>query len=184
MGKTSILTRFVLEEFSQSYQATVGVDFLFKELLVDGLKFSLQIWDTAGQERYSSLGNGFYRGTDCCLLVFDLTKSESFERMADWKKEFVYRTGNESVPMILIGNKRDLSLERAVDGKLAKAWAEKEGLIYCEVSAKDSTRVEEAFINATRLCMNKQAGVDKGFMVRPLILSTYSEEGNPRKCCS
>lgn len=185
VGKTSILTRFVLQEFSQSYQATVGADFLFKELIVDGIKFSLQIWDTAGQERFNSLGNSFYRGTDCCLLVFDLTNSESFDHASNWKKEFLYRTGNSpgSIPMILIGNKRDLSSERTVDLKLAKAWAGKEGLIYCEVSAKDSTRIEEAFINASRLCMNKQAESNRGFMVKSLILSQVSEE-KPKKCCN
>jgi Ras-related protein Rab-7A len=79
VGKTSLLNQFVNREFTAQYKATIGSDFSSKQLDVDGKFVTLQIWDTAGQERFQSLGPTFYRGTDCCILVYDVTRPASFE---------------------------------------------------------------------------------------------------------
>ena len=79
VGKTCLLNRFVKEQFSQLYKATIGADFLSKEVVIDEKHVSLQLWDTAGQERFQSLGMAFYRGADACILVFDITNQKSFE---------------------------------------------------------------------------------------------------------
>lgn len=76
VGKTSLLQQFVNKQFSMSYKATVGADFLSKEVSVDGETATLQIWDTAGQERFKSIGGAFYKGSDCCVIVFDVTDRE------------------------------------------------------------------------------------------------------------
>ena len=73
VGKTCLLQQFVNKQFSMSYKTTVGADFLSKEVTVEDESVTLQIWDTAGQERYQGLGGAFYKGSDCCVLVFDLT---------------------------------------------------------------------------------------------------------------
>ena len=65
--------RYVNQKYTQNYRATVGADFMAKEVVVDGRDVTLQIWDTAGQERFKSLGGAFYKGADCCVLVFDIT---------------------------------------------------------------------------------------------------------------
>lgn len=186
VGKTSILARFANNEFSSNYQATIGADFLFKELIVDGTKFILQIWDTAGQERHNSLGGLYYRGTDCCVLVFDITNIESFYNAVKWKLDFLIKSGNnqESTQLILVGNKRDLESNRAVDSSTAKTWAQKEGLIYCEVSAKENIHIEDVFANACRMCiMNKSIYTDKRINVNPIVLSSFNQKSNKRKCC-
>ncbi|KAH2036608.1 hypothetical protein KXW85_002061 [Aspergillus fumigatus] len=77
VGKTSLMNQYVNKKFSASYKATIGADFLTKEVLVD----DRLIWDTAGQERFQSLGVAFYRGADCCVLVYDVNNSKSFEAL-------------------------------------------------------------------------------------------------------
>lgn len=186
VGKTSILNRFVKQEFSQSYRATVGADFLFKELTVDNKELSLQLWDTAGQERFQALGNAFYRGTDCCLLVFDITNTESFDNIKNWRQEFLERSGNENntFPIIVLGNKCDLAGERRVSKEKASEWALESKLIYEEVSAKDDIKVEEAFIQAAKLCLNKDEYVRPSLPVKPLVLkNTQSDSGKKKACC-
>ena len=186
VGKTSILNRFVKQEFSQSYRATVGADFLFKEFTVDGKAVSLQLWDTAGQERFQSLGNAFYRGTDCCLLVFDITNLESFEGIVSWKKEFLQRSGNEgsNFPIILVGNKCDMAYDRKVTQARAKEWADEEKLIYDEVSAKEDIHIEESFIQATRLCMTREEYARPLLPVKSLVLKPpAANPKNKKKCC-
>merc|ERR1712243_422930 len=75
--------------FSNQYKATIGADFLTKEVMVDDRLVTMQIWDTAGQERFQSLGVAFYRGADCCVLVFDVTSPNSFKALDSWRDEFL-----------------------------------------------------------------------------------------------
>lgn len=186
VGKTSILNRFVKQEFSQSYRATVGADFLFKELTVDNKELSLQLWDTAGQERFQALGNAFYRGTDCCLLVYDITNLESFENIKSWKQEFLERSGNENTnfPIILLGNKCDCENERRVSKEKAKEWASENKLMFEETSAKEDVGIENSFLQAARLCLNKDEYVRPSLAVKPLVLkNSQGDVGKKKKCC-
>ena len=79
----------VNKKFSTSYKATIGADFLTKEVTVDDRIVTLQLWDTAGQERFQSLGVAFYRGADCCVLVYDVNSTKSFETLDSWRDEFL-----------------------------------------------------------------------------------------------
>src|ERR1700744_4471250 len=83
----------VNKKFSTSYKATIGADFLTKEVTVDDRIVTLQLWDTAGQERFQSLGVAFYRGADCCVLVYDVNNSKSFETLDSWRDEFLIQAG-------------------------------------------------------------------------------------------
>jgi len=90
---------------------------LSKEIIIDDRLVTMQIWDTAGQEKYQSVQRVFYRGTDGCVIVFDLTNAASFLAVAKWKEEFFNAAGISNVetfPMVLIGNKADLVTERKV----------------------------------------------------------------------
>ncbi|XP_076350446.1 ras-related protein Rab-7a-like isoform X2 [Tachypleus tridentatus] len=98
-------------KFSNQYKATIGADFLTKELLVEDRLVTMQIWDTAGQERFQSLGVAFYRGADCCVLVFDVTAPNSFKSLDSWRDEFLIQASPrnpENFPFVVIGNKVDL----------------------------------------------------------------------------
>jgi Ras-related protein Rab-7A len=70
---------------TEAFKPTIGADFSNKEITVNGKIVTLQIWDTAGQERYQSLGTAFYRGADCCMLIYDITNLQSFENMQMWR---------------------------------------------------------------------------------------------------
>ncbi|KAM1136053.1 hypothetical protein FF1_034221 [Malus domestica] len=89
VGKTSLMNQYVHKKFSQQYKATIGADFVTKELQIDDRLVTLQIWDTAGQERFQSLGVSFYRGADCCVLVYDVNVMKSFDTLDNWHEEFL-----------------------------------------------------------------------------------------------
>ncbi|XP_069037233.1 ras-related protein Rab-7a-like isoform X4 [Lepisosteus oculatus] len=111
VGKTSLMNQYVNKMFSSQYKATIGADFLTKEIIVDDHLVTLQIWDTAGQERFSSLVAGFYRGADSCILVFDVTQPESFKKLDSLRDEFLIEASPrdpENFPFIVLGNKIDL----------------------------------------------------------------------------
>merc|ERR1719473_1870579 len=84
VGKTSLMNQYVNKKFSNQYKATIGADFLTKEVLLDEKLVTMQIWDTAGQERFQSLGVAFYRGADACVLVYDITNARSFSQLQTW----------------------------------------------------------------------------------------------------
>ncbi|PVH38124.1 hypothetical protein PAHAL_5G183000 [Panicum hallii] len=89
VGKTSLMNQYVHKKFSQQYKATIGADFVTKEVLIEDRLVTLQIWDTAGQERFQSLGVAFYRGADCCVLVYDVNSNRSFDTLNTWHDEFL-----------------------------------------------------------------------------------------------
>ncbi|KAJ4966613.1 hypothetical protein NE237_018462 [Protea cynaroides] len=151
VGKTSLMNQYVNKKFSNQYKATIGADFLTKEVQYEDRLFTLQIWDTAGQERFQSLGVAFYRGADCCVLVYDVNVMKSFENLNNWREEFLIQASPsdpENFPFIVLGNKVDVDNgnSRVVSEKKARAWCASKGNIpYFETSAKEGSNVEEAF---------------------------------------
>ncbi|CAG5182787.1 uncharacterized protein ALTATR162_LOCUS10334 [Alternaria atra] len=140
----------VNKKFSASYKATIGADFLTKEVLVDDRLVTMQLWDTAGQERFQSLGVAFYRGADCCVLVYDVNNSKSFDTLDSWRDEFLVQASPmdpESFPFVVIGNKIDVEeSKRMISSKRAMAFCQsKGGIPYFETSAKEAINVEQAF---------------------------------------
>uniref|UniRef100_A0A453FID2 Ras-related protein Rab7 n=1 Tax=Aegilops tauschii subsp. strangulata TaxID=200361 RepID=A0A453FID2_AEGTS len=111
VGKTSLMNQYVNKKFSNQYKATIGADFLTKEVQYEDRLFTLQIWDTAGQERFQSLGVAFYRGADCCVLVYDVNSMKSFDNLNNWREEFLIQASPsdpDNFPFVLLGNKVDI----------------------------------------------------------------------------
>ena len=158
VGKTSLLNQFVNREFTAQYKATIGSDFSSKQLEVDGHYVTLQIWDTAGQERFQSLGPTFYRGTDCCILVYDVTKPTTFENIKKWRNEFSIQLGltnSSEFPFLLLGNKSDLP-DKAVQPSAAREFAQMNGdMVFAEVSAKTAEGVQTSFESIVRKALEK-----------------------------
>lgn len=156
------MNQYVNKKFSTQYKATIGADFLTKDVAVDDREATLQIWDTAGQERFQSLGVAFYRGADCCVLVYDVNNVKSFETLDNWRDEFLLQSSPrdpDRFPFILLGNKVDVDeSKRAVSQKRALAWCQSKGNIpYFETSAKEAINVEQAFqIVAKNALMQEQ----------------------------
>jgi len=159
VGKTSLMNRYVQNSFSDQYKATIGADFMTKEVAVDDRTVTLQIWDTAGQERFRSLGVAFYRGADCCVFVYDVNETKSFENLNNWHNDFVNQarlSKPESFPFVVMGNKADVhgGSSRVVSENKARAWCNSRGNIpYFETSAKEDYNVDEAFFCVAKTAM-------------------------------
>ncbi|XP_056394576.1 ras-related protein Rab-7a-like isoform X2 [Hyla sarda] len=155
VGKSALMNQFVNNRFTNYYRATIGADFFTKELRVDEKLVTVQIWDTAGTERFQSLGAALYRGTDCCLLVFDVTSPNSLNALDTWHKEFLVQAdppSPEEFPFVVIANKADLE-ERQVSPRQAQDWCKACNAEYYETSAKEATNIEEAFLGAIKLAL-------------------------------
>ncbi|RYR18895.1 hypothetical protein Ahy_B03g063509 isoform A [Arachis hypogaea] len=174
VGKTSLMN----QKFSQHYKATIGADFVTKELQVDDKLVTLQIWDTAGQERFNSLGAAFYRGADCCVLVYDVNAHKTFDTLNNWHDEFIKQADlndHEAFPFVLLGNKVDVDggNSRKVTEKKAREWCASRGnLPYFETSAKEGYNVDEAFLNVAKIASENEHTQDIYF---PGISETVSE---------
>lgn len=114
----------------------------------------LQIWDTAGQESFRSITRSYYRGAAGALLVYDITRRETFRHLSTWLEEARQHSQSQMVIM-LIGNKNDLEAKRVVSFEEGKAFAEEHGLIFMETSAKTALNVEQAFIRTAEMIHDK-----------------------------
>nr|AVV64044.1 Ras-related protein Rab-7a [Anisakis simplex] len=161
VGKTSLMNQYVNKRFSNQYKATIGADFLTKDVMIGDRMVTMQIWDTAGQERFQSLGVAFYRGADCCVLTYDVTNANSFKSLESWRDEFLIQASPrdpEHFPFVLLGNKIDLEVNRAVSTKRAESWCNsKNKMKYYEVSAKEALNVEQAFIEIARDALQRES---------------------------
>ncbi|PPD66757.1 hypothetical protein GOBAR_DD36360 [Gossypium barbadense] len=144
VGKSQLLARFARNEFSVDSKATIGVEFQTKTLVIDNKTVKSQIWDTAAQERYRAVTSAYYRGAVGAMLVYDMTKRQSFDNMARWLEE-LRGHADQNLVIMLVGNKCDLGSLRAVPTEDAQEFAQRENLFFMETSALESTNVETAF---------------------------------------
>jgi small GTP-binding protein len=151
VGKTSLVQRFIKNRFQANYKLTVGVDILTKDVeFRQGEIATLSIWDIGGQQRFEFIRSTFYKGAAGTLLVFDLTREQTYKEIRKWLTEIRQFAG--PIPFVLIGNKADLMEDVGVviDRDEARSFAESEGSIYIETSAKTGINVDEAFTELTR----------------------------------
>ncbi|XP_041888405.1 ras-related protein Rab-37 isoform X1 [Corvus kubaryi] len=146
VGKTCFLLQFKDGAFlSGTFIATVGIDFRNKVVAVDGVKVKLQIWDTAGQERFRSVTHAYYRDAQALLLLYDITSKMSFDNIRAWLTE-IHEYAQKDVVIMLLGNKADVSSERAVRTEDGASLAREYGVPFMETSAKTGMNVELAFL--------------------------------------
>ncbi|KAI4372811.1 hypothetical protein MLD38_010998 [Melastoma candidum] len=123
----------------------IGVEFQTKTLVIYHRTVKAQIWDTAGQERYRAVTSAYYRGAIGAMLVYDMTKRQSFDHMTRWLEE-LRGHADKNIVIMLIGNKSDLGSLRAVPTEDAEEFAQRENLFFMETSALEATNVETAFL--------------------------------------
>ncbi len=142
-GKTAIVVRFSQGFFQENYKLTIGVEFAVKTIHIKNHNVKLQIWDTGGQERFQYVRPLYYKGSMGCIILFDLTNRESFEHIPKWMEEVKKESG--SIPMLLVGNKKDLIDERVISREEAEEIAKDLNMIYVESSAKSGDGVGDVF---------------------------------------
>ncbi|KAK8630905.1 hypothetical protein V6N13_079676 [Hibiscus sabdariffa] len=144
VGKTQILSRFAKREFCLESKSTIGVEFQTRTVTINSKVIKAQIWDTAGQERYRAVTTAYYRGALGAMLVYDISRRQSFDNLARWVEELRANSDN-SIVIMLIGNKADLVEQRAVPTEDAVEFAKDHGLFFAETSALSGDNVDKAF---------------------------------------
>jgi Ras-related protein Rab-11A len=122
VGKSNLLSRFTRNEFNLDSKSTIGVEFATRSIQVDSKTIKAQIWDTAGQERYRAITSAYYRGAVGALLVYDISKHQTYENVNRWLKE-LRDHADSNIVIMLVGNKSDLRHLRAVPTEEAKQFA-------------------------------------------------------------
>ncbi|XP_052203507.1 ras-related protein RABA5a-like [Diospyros lotus] len=144
VGKSNLLARFARNEFYANSKSTIGVEFQTQKMDIDGKEVKAQIWDTAGQERFRAVTSAYYRGAVGALLVYDISRRQTFGNIGRWLNE-LHTHSDMNVVTVLVGNKSDLKDAREVSTAEGKALAEEQGLFFIETSALDSSNVVAAF---------------------------------------
>jgi len=145
VGKSCLLLQFTDKRFQPVHDLTIGVEFGARMISIDNRQIKLQIWDTAGQESFRSITRSYYRGAAGALLVYDITRRETFNHLTRWLEE-ARKNSSSNMVIMLIGNKSDLDGRRAVSTREGEEFARENGLIFMETSAKTAANVEQAFI--------------------------------------
>lgn len=157
VGKTSIITRFMYDNFDRHYQATIGIDFLSKTMYLEDRTVRLQLWDTAGQERFRSLIPSYIRDSSVAVVVYDVSNRASFLNTAKWIEDVRAERGSDVV-LCLVGNKTDLGNDkRQVSTEEGEERAQKDGIMFMECSAKAGYNVKSLFRKLATALPNEKA---------------------------
>mmetsp|Transcript_5867 Transcript_5867/g.6758 ORF Transcript_5867/g.6758 Transcript_5867/m.6758 type:complete len:194 (+) Transcript_5867:101-682(+) len=176
VGKSCLVVRFVRDEFYEFQEPTIGAAFLTQTVALDDATVKFEIWDTAGQERYRSLAPMYYRGAAAAIVVYDITDPDSFAGAKSWVKE-LQRRGDPNVIIALAGNKADLEARRKITQEDAETYAEQNGILHLNTSAKDGTNVKSLFVEiAKRLPKSPAQPEREAFPITP-------QNEAPRNCC-
>ena len=195
VGKSCILMRYADNSFTENFFNTIGVDFKIKTISLNDQVIKMQIWDTAGQDRFRTLTSSYYRGAHGIIIVYDVTNKDSFDNVRQWMTE-IEKFASESVNKLLVGNKSDLEEQREVTSEEGMELAKKFDIPFLEVSAKNSTHVDDTFktmaseIQTRFVQEKKKKGTKENFMMggtaTSLTLNEKKEsesETNKKNCC-
>ena len=184
VGKSCLLLQFTDNRFRNDHDLTIGVEFGARMVTVEGQEVKLQIWDTAGQESFRSITRSYYRGAASALLVYDISRRDTFAHLPKWLEE-IRQNGNPDMTIMLLGNKADLDARRKVSTAEGEKFAAENGILFLETSAKTRVNVEEAFVTPAKDVYRKiksggcdasleSSGVKIGTLVKQQIIRPKS----------
>ncbi|KAI8082646.1 putative ras small monomeric GTPase Rab6 [Gilbertella persicaria] len=171
VGKTSLITRFMYDTFDNTYQATIGIDFLSKTMYLEDRTVRLQLWDTAGQERFRSLIPSYIRDSSVAVVVYDITSRASFQNTAKWIEDVRAERGSEVI-IVLVGNKTDLNDKREVTLEEGEKKASDTGIMFIETSAKAGHNVKALFRRIAQALPGMEAEVGAKEQMQKVDLNT------------
>lgn len=179
VGKTSLLLKYTNGSYSEDNLATVGLDFITKDEIINEKTIRVKIWDTAGQERYKSLTQGFFRLANGAIIVFDVSNNDSFVNLKYWVSALrnFFNLNQTVFNVIIVGNKIDK--EREVSQEDANNFAKENGITYFEVSAKTGEGVKESFIYIVNKCVHSKEEKGEEMYYRKIDIK---EEKEKKKC--
>ena len=157
VGKSNILSRYVKDEFSSNSKSTVGVELGIKFLKIKNTKTKIQIWDTAGQERYRAITSSYFKGSNGCFIVYDITNEASFNNIENWYEQIQKETSKD-IPILLVGNKCDLEDERKVPIEKGKEKAQNLNCAFFETSALKKINIDKIFEELVNNIYEKTGG--------------------------
>ena len=192
VGKSNLLVRYTSGQFKEEYQLTIGVEFGSNDVIIGDNTYRIQIWDTAGQENFRSITRSYYKNTACAIIVYEISNKKSFENISSWIEE-CKNTAPKSILMVLVGNKCDLEDNREVTEEEGREFAEKNGMLFFETSAKTGKNVEELFKQSVKVIdqkikenyydlENDSCGIKKGNEEINVVLETNLEK-DKKGCC-
>ena len=188
VGKTNLIKRFINDTFNKDSKATVGVEFLSKTYLINQEVFKIEIWDTAGQERYKAITTTYYKGAKGALIVYDITRKETFDSVDRWISE-LNNSGDKNMTMLLIGNKCDLDSQRQVTKEQGEEKAKAFKVAFLETSASSGENLDVAFEMIMKEVYNKckneieeDDGMEEMHMGQEIDL-TKQQPKVKRSCC-
>ena len=156
VGKTSIISQFVDNNFQEDLQASTGGTFSSKRLILDnGKTLKFDIWDTAGQERYRSLTKLFYTDSSAAILVYDITRKETFEELKNYWVNQIKESLKENIILVIAANKSDLSEKEEVDEVMAREFARELNALFFRTSAKNSIGIDDLFFEIAKKYIGK-----------------------------
>ena len=157
VGKSNILSRYLTNEFTSNTKSTVGVELGIKFLKIKNTSTKIQIWDTAGQERYQAITSSYFRGSDGCFIVYDITNETSFNNIEKWFDK-IHEENDKEIPVIIVGNKCDLENERKISTEKAKEKAQNLKCAFYETSALKAINIEQIFEELVNTIYDKTGG--------------------------
>ena len=192
VGKSNLLVRYTSGQFKEEYQLTIGVEFGSNNVIISDNTYRIQIWDTAGQENFRSITRSYYKNTACAIIVYEISNKKSFENISSWIEE-CKNSAPKSILMVLVGNKCDLEDTREVTEEEGREFAEKNGMLFFETSAKTGKNVEELFKQSVKVIdqkikenyydlENDSCGIKKGNEEINVVLETNLEK-DKKACC-
>ncbi|KAI8904429.1 ras family-domain-containing protein [Gorgonomyces haynaldii] len=181
VGKTSIITRFMYDSFDNTYQATIGIDFLSKTMYLEDRTVRLQLWDTAGQERFRSLIPSYIRDSSVAIVVYDITNQNSFINTSKWIEDVRAERGDDVI-IVLVGNKTDLTEKRQVSTEEGEKKAKEFNVMFIETSAKAGYNIKALFKKIAHALPTSDApGTDTG-VIDVKVGSAGKPEGSSCSC--
>ena len=187
VGKSCFLLQFIEGDFKEDHNVTIGVEYGAKTVTASGKLIKLQIWDTAGQESFRAITRSFYRNANGVILMYDLTRMESFENLEDWLREIRLNSDPEVV-IYLVGNMLDLAdEEREVSREAGEKFASEKKLDgFIEASAKTADHVAEVFVKVAEVLYKNKLLKDQVEVKKEVPTVVLNNKTTPKKekgCC-
>ena len=178
VGKSNILLKYLKNQFNENSKTTIGVEFGTKNIIINNKRIKIQIWDTAGQERYRSITSAYYKGAKGALIVYDITRKNTFDNIDKWITDLKLN-GDKNICIIILGNKREINKNDGIKkAEMYKtAFLETSALNGDNISKAFDELIEQIVINNKNIFQDDNENeIDKG-------VNLNDEKNNNKKCC-